>query len=472
MPPLNLPTPSKDPSPGRRLPGGPRLESFTLELKTVTPILGGGPVTRRLSDVDIIRVPTLRGHLRFWWRALYGYSYADGGDDARLAFARKERELWGGMGLGAEEPRRSQVELWVRKVQDAGQNPNDIGQGDPQSYALWPARETNEDGPAPRWNPGLGFTLEVRAPEGEAMLQVRNAFRAWLLFDGYGSRTRRGCGAVTLVSPKDCQHWLPKNASRTELRRLFGDLPLFQPELAGEGQDLPLLRGARLYRNLKGEAYSDANTAWMEALGWLRDFRQGTYGTPGERPRNPSPVGDKRAGRSNWPEADKIRHHARPSKPGPDSRAYPEEHSPRSAYPRPPVWPRAGFGLPIVFHFQQKQRGTKEFYSRLEPENVQLQWMTNKGDVRDRLGSPLIVKAMPLESGRFEPIALWLERGYPKRGQVVLVQGKTSLDATRADFDKLSAEQDQPLFNPLRRSKSLREAFFTWLGDTRKAQEA
>ncbi|NTX41320.1 type III-B CRISPR module RAMP protein Cmr1 [Myxococcus sp. CA033] len=472
MPPLNLPTPSKDPSPGRRLPGGPRLESFTLELKTVTPILGGGPVTRQLSDVDIIRVPTLRGHLRFWWRALYGYSYADEGDDARLAFARKERELWGGMGLGEEEPRRSQVELSVRDVHDAVMDSSDISLGEAQSYALWPARKTREEDPAPRWKPGLRFILEVRAPEGEAMLQVRNAFRAWLLFDGYGSRTRRGCGAVTLVSSEARQGWLPKNASRAELRRLFGDLPLFQPELSRERRDLPLLRGARLYRNLKGEASPDANNAWLEALGWLREFRQGTHGAQGERPRNPSPVGDNRAGRSNWPEADKIRHHARPSKPGPDPRAYPEEHAPRSAYPRTPVWPRAGFGLPIVFHFQQKQRGTKESYSRLEPEKVQLQWMTNRGDVRDRLGSPLIVKAMPLANGRFEPIALWMERGYPTGGQVVLMQGGNPLDATRADFDKLAAEHDQPLFNPLRRSKSLREAFFTWLGDTRKAREA
>ncbi|QSQ12143.1 RAMP superfamily CRISPR-associated protein [Myxococcus landrumensis] len=466
MSPLNLPTPSKEAPRPLRLPGGPKLESFSLELRTVTPILGGAPVPRQLPTVDVIRAPSLRGHLRFWWRALHGHAYSDA---SRLDFAKRERDLWGGMSLGKEEPRRSLVSLCVSGVSDASPDRASIHPSEPSFYALWPTRNGDGDAPSPRWNPGLRFTLEVRAPEGVLMQEVRNAFRAWVLFGGYGSRTRRGCGSVTLVDPKERESWLPKDASRAELCRLFGDLPFLRPDLAGEPRDLPLLRGARLYRGHRGESNSSGNEAWLQALGWLRDFRQGTAGAPDDRPRNPAPDDDKkRARRSNWPEADKIRHHARP---GP--RAYPEEHVPREQYTRSPAWPRAGFGLPIVFHFQQKKRGTaKEFYKPAEPEGVQLQWvMDQEREARDRLASPLIVKAMPLANGRFEPIALWLERGYPQGGKVVMVQSNRLIEATRASFDTLHASDDKPLFKRLRDAKSLRDVFFTWLSDTRKARE-
>ncbi|MBZ4402156.1 CRISPR-associated protein Cmr1 [Myxococcus sp. AS-1-15] len=475
---LNLPVPSKAPRPRRGLPTGPRRETFTVDLKTVTPILGGAPVPRQLSEVDPIRVPTLRGHLRFWWRALYGHSY---GEHQRLELARRERALWGGMTLGEEKPCRSQVDLCVRAVRDARRDGSPIDMTPSSAYALWPARAEDDEEPVPRWSPGLSFTLEVSAPEGEGIREVRGALRAWVLFGGYGSRTRRGCGTVTFVSADEREAWLPKSATLDDLRRVFGDVPLFRPDLAPSPGEMPLLRGARLYRGFKNSSGSLGVSAWGEALGWLREFRQGISGVEGERARNPPLPGDhpKRPRRSNWPEADKIRHHARPLKSGKGYRAYPEEHAPRPQHSRGPAWPRAGFGLPIVVHFQQKRRD-KGHYSPSEPEDVQLQWgvaeKRNRGGTefvpRDRLASPLIVKAMPLANGHFEPIALWLERAYPRNGEVVLMQSGKALDATRAGFDVLRANDDQPLFTPLREATSLREAFFNWLRDTKKAREA
>jgi CRISPR-associated protein Cmr1 len=152
-------------------------------------------------------------------------------------------------------------------------------------------------------------------------------------------------------------------------------------------------------------------------------------------------------------------------------RAYPEVHAPRPEYTREPAWPRAGFGLPIVVHFQPKDR-EGNFYDPAEPEKVQLQWEDDKHEVKDRLASPLIVKALPLANGRFEPIALWLERRYPEKGGVVLMQRGKPLSGTRADFDRLHARGDRPLFWPLQREWGLREAFFEWLEDNRKARRA
>lgn len=478
----------------RRFAKGPKLASFTLALKTFTPILGGGPVARSpdLPSVDIIRVPTLRGHLRFWWRALYGHAYV--GRDAE-ALARRERELWGGMGRakkgpGDDEARawRSRVELRVLDVHPEGEDTKPINLGTTAGYALWPARKgKNEQADIPRWAPGLQFTLEVIAPEGEDMAQVRNAVRAWILFGGYGSRGRRGCGSVCLASSgPHAAEWLPASADRASLRRLFGDVPLFAPEQAADACDMPLLRGARLFRGNAGTKPRDGSEVWLIALKWLREFRQGTEPAPAgsaERVGIARKPGEgNRAGRSNWPEADKIRRFARPS--GKDSRggfasrsegnAYPEVHAPRPQHSATAAWPRAGFGLPIVFHFQQKRREDGEYYQPKEPEDIQLQWEAGGSEkLMDRLASPLIVKALPLADGRFEPIALWLERGAPRDGQVVMTQRGTAVPRTRVPFERsFRAGDDQPLFQTLQQADNLRDAFFWWLEETRRAQEA
>ena len=51
--------------------GGPELRELRVRLEVVTPILGGSHQTRAVDDVDIIRAASVRGQLRFWWRALY-----------------------------------------------------------------------------------------------------------------------------------------------------------------------------------------------------------------------------------------------------------------------------------------------------------------------------------------------------------------------------------------------------------------
>ena len=50
--------------------GGELLESFEVNIRTTTPVFGGGAVAKQLDSIDIFRVPSIRGNLRMWWRAL------------------------------------------------------------------------------------------------------------------------------------------------------------------------------------------------------------------------------------------------------------------------------------------------------------------------------------------------------------------------------------------------------------------
>lgn len=421
--------------------GGPELCTISLDVDVVTPILGGGSQTRALDEVDVIRAVAVRGHLRFWWRALRGHEFPT----PKEVYAA-ESALWGR--AATDEGGRSAVEVRI-EVEHAGTiDDSDIrlydskdGKTTAGAYALWPARAEKERGqvktpPAPRHAAGTRFRLLIIAPkdhEGE----VRNAVRAWLLFGGYGSRTRRGLGSFAVV--EDAATWLPKDAARASFDALFGR-DIFVAA-SNSVIDLPWLAGAALQ---VGKAEKDAVKAWTSVLDWLKEFRQGTGGSSGNRAREPG-SGKPQPNRpsiSNWPEADKVRR----------LRGKTAAHPPR--HNATPAWPRAGFGLPIIGQFQTKARDD----SRMdEPGAFELRWRSGQGE-HDRLASPLIVKALPLADGTFVPCALWLHRAYPA-GKVVL----RGVANSAAPFDRLIASGDTAQFSALAGKASLREAFLDWL---------
>lgn len=425
--------------PSRARRGGPLVETLSVKLALVTPVLGGAAVPRTIDEVDIVRVPSIRGQLRFWWRALHAHEYG-----SPRALWEAESALFGR--AADEAGGRSPIEL--RVVCDRRAELKDVGAVDrseieinrtPGAYALFPARaEAGGTPTAPRRKPGMQFTLELRAPH-EELEKLRNVLRAWILFGGYGSRTRRGLGSLEVVD--DRATWLPQAATCEALRALFGRY-VFEP--AGSPSETPRLAGASL---LVGQPAPNAETAWTTALGWLRDFRQGT--NTGARQSGAGKPQPNRPSISNWPEADKIRNLTGKTK----------SHTPR--YGADPAWPRAGFGLPIVGQFQTVGRKGERYH---EPGPFEINWR-QRDEPRNRLGSPLIVKAMPLATGKFVPIALWLERAWPAEGQVVLRMGGKEVPRSAAPFDKLLGKGDTALFAPLEGKRSLREAFLDWLAE-------
>ncbi|MCS6914084.1 MAG: type III-B CRISPR module RAMP protein Cmr1 [Myxococcota bacterium] len=422
--------------------GGAEVRTIDVCLEVVTPILGGSSQTRKVDEIDVIRAPTVRGHLRFWWRALYAPTCATAAE-----LYERESRLWGR--AATDEGGRSAVEIQIDVSKAAALDTSDIqlysskqGEATPGAYALWPARaEKKTDKPAaPRRKPGTRcrLTLKVAGTE-EQEAEVRNALRAWILFGGYGSRTRRGLGSLKVIG--DVDGWLPAAATRDGLTNLFG-LDIFAKPERKPG-DVPWLGGASLHVGRRADP--DAQKVWTTALDWLKEFRQGTSGNPGHRAREPDPTKTQpqRPSISNWPEADKIRHIKQKTK----------SHKPR--HNATPAWPRAGFGLPIIGQFQKSARdgGYHD-----EPDGFELRWRC--GDTEhDRLASPLIVKALPLANGTFVPCALWLNRAYP-RGEVIL-HGEAQKSA--APFDRLVAPEDTPRFSALENQPSLRRAFLNWL---------
>ncbi len=451
-PPLIKPPDKRD----RAAMGQEERVTYTLQLKTITPIMGGGTVTRDVDHVDIIRAPSIRGALRFWWRAL-----RDPGASPQ-ALHQAEKALWGGMGSRGDrddkDVKRSLVEVRVSDVAHQEIDSSDLSWKSENFYALWPAQKQSNGTPvAPRYGAGLRFTLVVSAPVSMAD-EIKHAISAWILFGGYGGRTRRGVGSLTLTEPKQCEQWLPKHLALPELRRVLGARAFTDKHPASE---TPSLLGARLYT--KNATAPNPLRAWQTTLDWLRDFRQGEARSFDQNANHARNKGQERSkpGRSNWPEADKLRHIDKRN----DSR-----HAPR--HNATPAWPRSGFGLPIL----------GQFIDRNDPGKFTLTWIDAAGVAHDRLASPLIIKAVPLADGKsYAPVALWLNRAYPDGGRVVKLRQGADKDGydrrSAAEFDLLVARGDQAHFNALNidpqtpQGARLQTAFFNWLEQNNLATE-
>jgi len=425
-----------------------------LPLVTITPMLGGGTKTRVPDDVDIVRVPSIRGQLRFWWRALFAGRHA-----TSEALYGAEREIWGGIGSKPSDVAASKVRLSMHVTRITEIDASDVGLQQPDAYALWTARGTRLADPAPRRMPGVELTLVVRCRR-EDLVDVQAALRAWLLFGGVGGRTRRGCGSLALATPEARRDWLPLDMKA----------PTLQSWLRAHPAHLSPITSLHQAQFCLGAPQREAPAAWHPAIAWLRDFRQGAgaaidtaFSGAHARQRPSLAMGSAgRPGRSRWPEPDKIRHRFGP-------RSF--DHAPLPGHGSAPHWPRAELGLPVEVRFQTRDRTGQPFSPR-PPQDVKLGWTTNVPGPRDhtveahdRLASPLVIKPVQLRDGRFAPLALWLTRQLPLTAQAGIHRDKDTLFVdSLAPPGLMLPAGDTHLFAPLGGKSTLREAFMDWVG--------
>ena len=327
----------------------------TMKCTLSTPMYGGGVKPGTVDRSLPIRPSALRGQLRFWWRLLNG-----AGRESQEVFAA-ESELWGG--IPSPVPRASRVILQVGGEPVESAQMVNARSSERPAYAL--ILDRGEDPSLLR--SGYEFTLALRFARGITggqRKQVIEALRWWASFGGVGARTRRGLGAVTAI----------------------GEGFELKPVSYGEVES----RGGRMVLRPPRE---NAIDAWRDAVDALKDFRQG-------RGLARNPGSGNRPGRSRWPEPDAIRrrtgHHARGHAP---------QHEVDGFYPR------AAFGLPIVFHFKNRNTGDPPGTSNRDAPDPVLEPADG-----DRMASPLILRPY-FDGDRHRPLALLLP-GWAKRVSV------------------------------------------------------
>ncbi|AEG14071.1 CRISPR-associated protein TM1795 family protein [Desulfofundulus kuznetsovii DSM 6115] len=356
--------PPVQPQLNRRVIGGKVVPLVTQvrSYELITPLFGGGVEPGETDPVTIIRGPAIRGQLRFWWRACRGGRF--NGDLAAMKDA--EDKLWGAAST-ERKSMPSQVQITVEVTNRGWEEQPFERRARPSSgwrdlaYAAFPLQGKDEEAPG-KVRVGVTFTLLLTYPKSqqeEIQAEIEAALWAWETFGGIGARTRRGFGALKLVSV-DGRPVTPPGVDEVEAKIheglqkhvVSGTWPAGVPHLC-------------LNPRMKVTGrYSDPKAAWEYLVKCIRDFRQSR---PGASPRQP--------GRSRWPEPDEIRRLT-------DCRCD------RHAKPLSTVrkFPRAAFGLPIVFHFKDEKIG--------DPYDTILQ-----GRDYERLASPLILRPLACADG-------------------------------------------------------------------------
>lgn len=388
----------------------------------ITPLLGGGVKAGETDPITVINGKSVRGQLRFWWRATRGGQF--GGSLQRM---REVEELIWGAASDESNKRPSLVQI-VITIDSAGQ---------PESYRDWCPNELKYAAfPLQRSNASirhqvkfmLHASFEARqinftdAQEGrrtiDAATEVNAALWAWETFGGIGARTRRGFGALQLLSLGENGErrpifWgedgntantiSPMDRLKAGYRQYYsvGDFPMGVACLPENLGRLVLCRA------------TDCLDAWTKLIRRLKDFRQ-------MRPGGPAP------GRSKWPEPEHIRRIT-------------GQRLPRHGLIPPNVdsFPRMQFGAPIVFEFRHDNDANPRD-PNADPRKTVLQF-ENQNKPIQRWASPLILRPLAIGQGGFAALAVYLKGSNPPFPPALyeadgrtLVRGGLHMDLTTA----------------------------------------
>ncbi len=373
----------------------------TREYELITPLFGGGVEPGLADPVTTIRATEIRGNLRFWWRATRGGQF---GGDLKV-MKKTEDELWGAASSGNTTlPSQVSVQAvptnrgrkFIAKT-DRGEEVGVFDLKSPFGYAAFPLRDRRQ-----HVIEGVKFVLNIRYPSA-AKTGVEAALWAWEIFGGIGGRTRRGFGAINLLSVNGKPQPLP-NAS--QVHQLITQ-QIATHLAAGELPDLPCIPKDSRDLVITNQR-ADAIEVWKYLIKRLREFRQKR--NQGTQPNRP--------GRSQWPEPDAIRRITK--------RAAARHRQPLSQLD---VFPRAAFGLPIVFKFKDDTQG--------DPNVVTLE---GADDRAKRLASPLILRPLACANNQAVGLAMILDtRCVPPSG--LMINGASGNPIVSSDLTGLSDEE-------------------------------
>lgn len=386
----------------------------TRAYKLITPLFGGGVEPKKCDPVKIIRETSIRGQLRFWWRAMRGT-----GSLARMK--QREQAIFG---CGGKNNKHSAISIFVEKVIqqkpivafkvvrrrdrngqpafDRNNNPAfDLDANDKiAKYAAFPLLPDKNESKSEGWESekvflDVTFTVKISYPKkieikdkdgnisftlNDVDKEISAAFWAWETFGGIGGRTRRGFGALQRTDVA-----LPSANKEQENNVLTFIQNGLTEHLLQDGWDedaeFPHLQSLMINNNFVLKPFNNANqnnclSAWKDLICALQEFRQSRVEI----------IGRNKPSISHWSEPDQIR---RLFPPRPPKTNY--AHTPQHAVGK---FPRAAFGLPIIFEFPQPN----------EPPKTEL-----KPKEKDRLASPLILRPIACADGAAVGMALILK---------------------------------------------------------------
>ncbi|MGE3965953.1 MAG: type III-B CRISPR module RAMP protein Cmr1 [Planctomycetota bacterium] len=217
-----------------------------IRLCALTPIFKGGSTAAQVDEGRPFRAPSIRGALRYWWRATSTIA-----DVAELR--AREKALFGG--VHGQGPVASAVSVAIL-TQESTLGPRPKNK--PYAFGVT-GREAESEARNRQVHTKATGGLRVEWRDDGAGDEVKRALKAWLLFGGVGGRSRRGAGSV----------WWNEGLDRPAT---IEDYIAAWRGLVPERTTMPwpTLAGSVL---LVGPAKDSADAAWAEGLDGMSDVR-------------------------------------------------------------------------------------------------------------------------------------------------------------------------------------------------------
>jgi len=389
------------------------------EYKLITPLFGGGVTAGEGDPVTLIRGTEIRGLLRFWWRACRGGNYKTVEE-----MKKAEDKIWGSANTKPAENKDANnkkdetssqgqtegtVQIAVEQQQD-DVPPTPYSPNIAPPYAAFPLQENRrENRPLKNVYRDVSFTLIISFPKAFRQ-EVEAALWAWETFGGIGARTRRGFGALQLLKVDNKEYTDLPFANNVDV--WIGE-KLNDSKYVASGtppHGIPYLTNPLQVRFT--QPFHNPFEAWKQLITRLSSFRQARNGY---------------MGRSKWPEAETIRTITK------------RRYSKHPVLSHPEKFPRAAFGLPIVFHFKYIDLG--------EPEDTTLQGADKE---TERLASPLILRPLACKNNTFVGLALLLEGNQMISKELKLVKNKDRQpypDKIETELTPEEAKKIPPLYS-------------------------
>ena len=391
------------------------------EYELITPLFGGGVAPSEVDGITPIRGTEIRGHLRFWWRACRGGQFS-----SVAAMKQREDEIWGKAYKkgDASTPPEKTIQITVdilhagkdtapfknEKGRRGENTAKHVSESRVPAYAAFPLQPNQED--LKKANPiyktvkqDITFKLTITFPKARKQ-DIEAALWAWETFGGLGARTRRGFGALRLTKIGN------SNVTSTDVPSSMNVESWIREKLrahVSQGQypaDVPHLSQSISFKVIPNQR--DAFSAWETLIKRLYGFRQ--YG------RQNKPFA--------WPEPRAIR-----------------ELTDRYGKSRNSLstrkFPRAAFGLPIVFHFINDG-----------PDDTTLKEDTGNAEDKQesgRLASPVILRPLLCSDNRAVGLAILLDGSRVQENNLVLKEKNGTPHPVQATLTPNEAKAITPL---------------------------
>ena len=245
------------------------MEPLKAEFEIVTPvIMGGGKSDQKVSR---LRPPSIKGALRFWWRARHwGKHFHENNGDAAAALRAlhaEEADLFG-VAAGHDQDRQSRVLLRIDDRTRVEHLKGSKGLG--TRYLLGQGLQNRTTGLMGEFDLHFRFHPSVTDDQIKGLRQA-----LWLfgLLGGLGARSRRGIGSVAIRKLNGSTGPLTELAYRNYVKEHRKDLAESQPPFSALSTD------TRIEISLRHSSYTQIlSSVGQEFQSYRKDHFKGDAG--------------------------------------------------------------------------------------------------------------------------------------------------------------------------------------------------